>query len=62
MNISESNYIEAGLWFSIALCLGINVFIKGRTDVYFKVLIMASFTFTAFGISDLIEAQTGAWW
>lgn len=50
------------LWFAIALGLIINLLMKGHRDAYFTVNIIASLAFIAFGISDIIEASTGAWW
>lgn len=62
MNIAEFNYIESILWFIIALGLLIKSFKLGKSDTYFKICLIASIAFVAFGISDIIEAQTGAWW
>lgn len=54
------NYCEAGLWFIISL----TVFLRlKKTEVKFKKLaVQTSISFFFFGISDLIEANTGAWW
>lgn len=54
------NYFESMLWFAIAL----SVFVKSRiTNQELKTLaVMVSVTFVLFGISDLVEASTGAWW
>ncbi|ESP91451.1 hypothetical protein N483_18100 [Pseudoalteromonas luteoviolacea NCIMB 1944] len=62
MTIAEFNYIESMLWFAMALTLIINLLLKGHKDAYFTVSIIASLAFIAFGISDIIEASTGAWW
>lgn len=63
MNISDFNYIESILWFSCAVTLCV-VGIKtgGKTGRYFKMICVAVPAFVAFGISDIIEAHTGAWW
>ena len=54
------NYIEAVFWMTIGTVLGIA---GRRTDPAFKTLaLVACGLFVVFGISDLIEAQTGAWW
>ena len=62
MNAAEFNYIESGLWFLLALILTINALTKGKLNPYFKIKIISAIAFFAFGISDIIEAQTGAWW
>lgn len=62
MDIAEFNYIESALWFTIALGLLVQSFKLGKSDAYFKICIIASVAFVAFGVSDIIEAQTGAWW
>lgn len=61
MTIEESfNYCEAGLWFLIALLL----FVRSRAvpQIPRRLGAIAAVAFFFFGISDLIEAQTGAWW
>src|SRR5262249_43373006 len=55
-----SNYIEAGLWCLIGLGLGTGV-IRGATLVGWRRTAAAA-VFVLFGISDLIEARTGAWY
>jgi len=63
MNIFDFNYIESILWFSCAAILfvaGINT--GGMHGRYFKVICVVVPTFVALGISDVIEAYTGAWW
>ena len=50
------NEIEAGLWFAIALSLAIWLRMKRP----WRWLLPLSFAVV--GVSDLIEAQTGAWW
>jgi hypothetical protein len=54
------NYVESGLWFTIALL----VFLRrnNRNIELKKLAVMLSISFAVFGISDLIEASTGAWW
>src|ERR1700682_1896350 len=54
------NYIEAAFWVTVALVLGI----KGRNgrQPLRKLAFLASVIFFSFGLSDLVEAQTGAWW
>ena len=62
INATEFNYVEAGIWFLFTLVLLIGVFKQGKHSPYFRNLIIASFFFLLFGISDIIEAHTGAWW
>ena len=54
------NYCEAVLWFTISLIVGLRL---KKTDVKLKkIAVQTSISFFFFGISDLIEANTGAWW
>ena len=63
MNISDFNYIESILWFSCAVILFVaGIKTGGKHGRYFKVICFALPAFIAFGISDIIEAQTGVWW
>lgn len=50
------NQAEAGLWFVIALVLVVRL----RMPLPWRWLLPAAFA--VFGVSDLIEVQTGAWW
>lgn len=50
------NYGEAGLWFIIGLVLAVRL----RMPRPWRWLLPLAFA--CFGVSDLIEAQTGAWW
>lgn len=61
MNIASLfNYGEAGLWFVIALTLFIRR-IKTAAALN-RLALLASVSFAFFGVSDLVEASTGAWW
>ncbi|HYO10163.1 MAG TPA: hypothetical protein VER17_14430 [Tepidisphaeraceae bacterium] len=54
------NRLEAGLWIAIAVILGIaSAYLRGaeRRDA-----IVAAVAFTFFGLSDIVETRTGAWW
>ena len=54
------NYFEAGFWFVIAVALFLGT---SRAEPRVKrVGVVALLAVSVFGISDLIEAQTGAWW
>ncbi|OYW77581.1 MAG: hypothetical protein B7Z37_03240 [Verrucomicrobia bacterium 12-59-8] len=50
------NYAEAGLWLIIALVLAVQL----RMPRPWRWLLPLAFV--CFGVSDLIEVQTGAWW
>lgn len=53
------NYLEAGLWFLFSLIF----LFKSRNDQINKTTFIAlCITLFFFGISDIIEVQTGAWW
>ena len=54
-----SNHVEAGLWIVIALAMAVAA--VRRTAIRFECTIGA-IAFALFGISDLVEATTGAWW
>ena len=62
MDVAGFNYIESILWFTISICLLVKSFQLGKLSVYFPICVIASLAFVAFGVSDIIEAQTGAWW
>ncbi len=54
------NVIEAGLWTGFALLTAsFGHRLKGMTP---RLQIALSLAFLAFGLSDLIETRTGAWW
>ncbi len=55
------NWIEAGLWGVIALWFAIAAFRSPVTAIRVRCAIVAA-AFAAFGVSDIIESQTGAWW
>src|SRR2546423_1374606 len=55
-----SNYIEAGLWTSIGIGFAIAALKHG--GVTRRRCWIAAVTFVLFGISDLVESQTGAWY
>jgi hypothetical protein len=56
----SGNWIEAGLWLGVSLILlGKAIMATGGVRRVLLILVVA---FLVFGISDVIEAQTGAWW
>jgi hypothetical protein len=50
------NYGEAGLWFVIAFVLALRLRMKRPWRW------LLPLAFAVFGVSDLIEVRTGAWW
>ena len=54
------NYIEAAFW----VVVGILVFALGRRarPPLNRLALPAAVLFVFFGLSDVVEAQTGAWW
>src|SRR5687768_1127172 len=55
-----SNYIEAGLWALISTIF-VGFAIK-RSGIVRRDCIIAAIAFAFFGLSDVVEASTGAWW
>ena len=57
----QGNYIEAGLWSVFALgFLGYSY--KRDSPIAKRKNQITSLLFLLFGISDIVEVQTGAWW
>jgi hypothetical protein len=52
------NYIEAIFWISI----GITYLYFANTKTSKLYFFFVALTFITFGISDIVEANTGAWW
>ena len=55
---SVGNVIEAGVWFAMAVVLAV----IGRRSISRHLCWFASTVLVAFGLSDIVESQTGAWW
>jgi hypothetical protein len=55
-----ANHIEAGLW--LLMGLGFAIAGLGRAGVTRRRCETAGAALVAFGASDIVEAQTGAWW
>jgi hypothetical protein len=55
-----ANYLEAGLWGLMGVGFGIYATLPRTTKRAAPVV--AAATFLMFGLSDLVEAQSGAWW
>ncbi|MGK7919464.1 MAG: hypothetical protein AB4080_05590 [Trichodesmium sp.] len=56
----KGNYLEAIIWFVFAGAFAISA-IK-NTHLVRLHRIIATFTFLLFGLSDIVEVQTGSWW
>ncbi len=56
----KGNYLEAGIWFIFAGAFAISA-MKNR-DLVRLHRIVATLTFLLFGLSDIVEVQTGSWW
>lgn len=50
-----SNYAEAGLWFAIAAAVLWRFGLSRRAVIAAAALVL-------FGVSDIVETTTGAWW
>ncbi len=55
----DSNYLECALWCAIGAGFLIRAIL--RSD-HRAVVLSAGVTFLLFGLSDYVEAHTGAWW
>ena len=55
-----ANWIEAGVWTVVAILLAARA-IRSTGRVR-RILGILSAAFLLFGVSDVIEAHTGAWW
>jgi len=56
----NSNYLEAILW--LAISSGFFIALLCRKGERHWKLAIAGVTLAAFGISDIVEVETGAWW
>jgi hypothetical protein len=54
------NLIEALLWAGVAA--GVLIFSKRLADRRRRIAYVAAAAFLLFGVSDLVEIYTGAWW
>jgi hypothetical protein len=55
----DGNLIEAGVWFVLALVVAIRAVFAGPAR---STLVLLAVTLVAFGLSDIVESRTGAWW
>ena len=56
----DGNLIEAGVWFLLAIILLIHALRSERR--LRRTLLVLVITLAVFGVSDLVESRTGAWW
>ena len=57
---AAANYVEAALWVLVGLAFSVYAF--KRTGMVRRLCLGASVAFLAFGASDVVEVQSGAWW
>lgn len=57
---TKGNYLEAVIWFFFAVAFAVSAIKKNRLIRLHRTI--ATFTFLLFGLSDIVEVQTGAWW
>ena len=62
MSVETFNLYEAILWFVIAVVHFATAIFDKSKSLYKTNLYVSAALFFAFGISDIIEIQTGAWW
>jgi hypothetical protein len=55
-----ANLAEAGLWISLAIGVAIKALLRPPSSRFSAII--ATVTLLAFGISDVVEMRTGAWW
>ena len=56
------NYIEAAVWFLFALRYALQTQRKAILPLLRRWHWIAVVLFIAFGVSDIVEVQTGGWW
>ena len=57
---SMGNYIEACIWELIGIIFIVKSIKSTRKNSH--LFLIAAINFSLFGISDIVEVQTGAWW
>lgn len=58
--VDDFNWVEASVWLAVAACFYIHV-LRHRRPLP-KLALAAGLLFLLFGISDIVETRTGAWW
>jgi len=56
----SGNYLETIIWMILALAFAIKA--QKRPQGQKRLFLTAAVLFVVFGASDVVEAQTGAWW
>lgn len=56
------NFYEALFWYFIGVALLATALLDKSKSLHRTNLIISSLLFFTFGVSDLIEMRTGAWW
>jgi hypothetical protein len=56
----DGNLIEAGVWFLLAVVLFFHT-MRSEARLRSTLIVLVS-VIAIFGVSDLVEARTGAWW
>ena len=54
------NLIEAGLWGTIAAVMAVRALFE-NPEIR-RLFVLLAIAFAAFGLSDVVESRTGAWW
>ena len=54
-----ANFVEAGIWIAIGIAFACFALTKSP---FHKRAFAAAIVFVLFGVSDVVETQTGAWW
>lgn len=57
---AAANYVEAALWVLVGLAFSVYAF--KHTGLARRLCLGAGVAFLAFGASDVVEVQSGAWW
>jgi hypothetical protein len=61
MDLERSgNFVEAGLWAIIAVVIAVKAIFEPRAIR--RLFVVLAIAFAAFGLSDVVEAGSGAWW
>jgi hypothetical protein len=58
--LQTGNYLEAGLWMVIAATFAL--WAARRPGAIRRRCVVAAAAFFLFGLSDVVEVHTGAWW
>jgi hypothetical protein len=62
MRLDIFNACEAVLWMVVAIAVAVRYVRRGTASRTRRVAIVTAVFLVLFGVSDVIEMQTGAWW